>query len=143
MANITVAGRTFLIVGQGEACEVVQFEKPKILAEYRGKFTDRGGQAAYGGRSQLASSSSFSSFESEGLVYQLEGDDRWIITGIEITYQVENKGRMRTFSNMRQFLKIYPKDYAAAIEGYAVDNAVDFESVEQVVDLCNLASSLD
>jgi hypothetical protein len=143
IGTITVGSRMFQVSPTGEAIEMVQFQNPIVLACYTGESTDRGQTTAYGGRSQTAAIRSVGSLHSGGRAYNLRGDDRWVVTGIDKEYQVERGGRMRTFSVLNQFLKIYPKQNREAIERFAVDNAVDFNSVEKVVELCNYAESLD
>lgn len=134
--------RIFTVSKKGEAGEIVQ-EKPRIIAEYRGKVTDQGKKAAYGGRSQTSSIDAISSFQSGGLSYRLEGDDRWVVSGIDKKYQVEYKNKMRNFSTPKQFTKIYPKEQTAAIEEFIKTKKIDFNSVEQVIELCNYADSLN
>lgn len=140
---VKTGDRIFMIGNKGEASEVMQQENPRVLVEYKGKLVDRGKKSAYGGRSQTSSIDSFSSFQSGGLRYQLEGDDRWIIKGIEKKYQVAYKGKLKSFLSFKQFLKIYPKKHTAALEAFIKDKKIDIDSVEQVIDLCNYANALD
>lgn len=143
IGSVKTGGRVFQINGKGEASEILQTENPVIMVEYKGKIVDRGRKGAYGGRSQTSSIDAYSSFQSGGLTYKLAGDDRWIINGVEKKYQVEYKGKMKRFSTEKQFLKIYPKQQSTAIREFIHNKSIDFTSVEQVMDLCNYAHSLD
>jgi hypothetical protein len=140
---ILIGSRTFQIGPQGEAIEVVQSQNPIILARYTGKAIDRGQESGYGGRSQTAAIKSVSSMQTGGRVYSLKGDDRWIVSGVDKEYRVEREGKMKKFSNLNQFLKLYPKQNKVAIEKFASGNSIDFDSVEQVIELCNYAESLE
>jgi len=139
---VKTADRIFQISKRGEAGEIVQ-EKPRVIAEYKGKVTDQGKKSAYGGRSQTSSIDAISSFQSGGQSYRLEGDDRWVVTGIDKKYQVEYKNKMKSFATPKQFTKIYPKEHTAAIEEFIKTKKIDFDSVEQVIDLCNYADALN
>jgi len=143
IGSVKTGDRVFQVNSKGEASEILKLKDPIILVEYRGKIVDRGRKAAYGGRSQTSSIDSYSSFQSGGLSYKLEGDDRWIISGVEKKYQVEHKGKLKKFSTIKQFLKIYPKQHTAALEEFIKNKNISLESVEQVMDLCNYANSLD
>ncbi len=142
ISYITVGEHLFLINNQNETVEVVQYENPKVFVLYDGKLFDRGSETGYGGRVDTPAASSLSSHEVGGRSFQLKSD-RWVISGMDKEYQVEREGRMKRFANLKQFLKIYPRQNSAAIEAFIVDNAVDFDSVEQVIALCNYAESLD
>ncbi len=141
--SITIGGRVFTVTRRGEASEKVQYENPVIFVEYTGKSKDRGQRSTYGGRSQIASIKSVSQIRSYGNTYDLVGDDRWIVTGVYKTYRVEREGKMKKFSNLRQFLKIYPSQHTEAIKEFIDSNAIAFDSVEQVIKLCNYAEYLD
>jgi hypothetical protein len=143
IGSVKTGGRVFQINSKGEANEILQMENPVISVEYKGKIVDRGRKSAYGGRSQTSSIDSYTSIQSGGLSYKLEGDDRWIINGIEKKYQVEYKGKRNSFSTAKQFLKIYPKRQATVIQEFIKNKNINFNSVEQVTDLCNYADSLN
>lgn len=141
---VTIGGRVFRVSDNGYACEIVHFEKPTVIAVYTGKVTDRGENTGYGGRSQTTSTRMMSTYHSGRSISDLTKDNgRWIVTGVNKSYQVEFKGKMRNFSTMRQLIKIYPKQHRAGVEKFAADNKIDFDSVEQVVKLCSYADSLE
>lgn len=141
--SVKVNDRIFLIGAQGETNEVVQQDNPRVLVEYKGKLFDKGKKSAYGGRSQTSSIDNYSSIQSGGQTYKLEGDDRWSIKGVEKKYQVAYKKKMKSFVSFKQFLKIYPKEQREALEEFIKTKKVDIESVEQVIDLCNYADALN
>jgi hypothetical protein len=144
IGTITIGNRTFQPAPGGEAIEIVQFERPAIFVQYTGKSTDRGTKSAYGGRSNTSSIQSLDRIAGSGAIYRLEGDDRFIITGVDKIYQIGvGNNRMKSFVTLKQLQKIFPKKLTPAIEEYAVEKSIDFNSVEQVVDLCNYAVSLN
>lgn len=138
---VKVGERNFRINNRGEATEILQVENPRILVEYRGKVKDIGQKAAYGGRSQTSAIESISSFQSGGMHYKLEGDPRYVVSGMEKRYQVDTSKKMKSFANAKQFVKIYSK-YKDVLEKYIKEHNVDFDSAEQIVALCNYAHSL-
>ncbi len=138
---VKVDDRNFHINNKGEAIEILQVENPRILVEYRGKVKDLGQKAAYGGRSQTSAIESLSSFQSGGQHYRLEGDPRYVVSGMERRYQVDTPKKMRSFSNAKQFVKIYPK-HKDTLEKFIKEQKVNFDSTKQVVTLCNYAHTL-
>ncbi|MDH6312544.1 hypothetical protein M2137_001315 [Parabacteroides sp. PFB2-10] len=142
VATVKVNGRTFVIDNNGGGDEILKGENPRILVRYKGKLHDRGQKSAYGGRSQTSSIESMSSFQQGGAIYHLEGDDRWVIQGIEKRYKVEKDKKMKEFINEKQFLKIFPKQ-KAKIQEYIQTNQVDFDNVDQVITLCLFADGLE
>jgi hypothetical protein len=143
VGSVKTGNRVFRINSKGEASEILQMENPLISVEYKGKITDRGRQAAYGGRSQTSAVENYSSIQSGGVTYKLKGDDRWIINGVEKKYGVEYKGKSKTFTTVKQFLNIYPKNKRPALQEFIESKDIDFNSVEQVKALCNYAYSLN
>jgi hypothetical protein len=75
-------------------------------------------------------------------MYERKDRERWVISGFERFYQVEKDNRMRHFSTIKQFLKIYPRGNRDAIEAFIEKNHIRLESPEQVVELCKFAASL-
>ena len=141
---VKTGNRIFQINNKGEANEIVQDANPRITVSYSGKKTDQGKKAAYGGRSHTASIDAISTFRGGGgISYTLEGDDRWIITEVGKSYQVEYDKKMKKFQHIKQFIKIYPKQHHTAIETFVRQNGIEMDSVEKVIELCNFANSLD
>lgn len=139
---VKVGERIFVLDNKGGSEEVMQSENPRILVQYKGKIRDRGQKAAYGGRSQTSAIESISSFQQGGMLYRLEGDDRWIVQGVSKRYRVEKDRKMRMFSNEKQFLKIYSKQ-KAKLQAYIKDKKIDFDNVDSIVGLCLYADGLE
>ncbi|MDH6341730.1 hypothetical protein M2480_000813 [Parabacteroides sp. PFB2-12] len=139
---VKIGERLFVADRYGSGEEVLKNENPRILVRYKGKLHDRGQKAAYGGRSLTSSIESVSSIQQGGTMYQLEGDDRWVIQGIEKRYKVEKDKKMKEFVNEKQFLKIFSKK-KETLQEYIQTNNVDFDNIEQVMALCQYADALE
>lgn len=138
---IKVGERLFMITNKGIVQESLQTTKPRILVEYKGKVKDLGQKAAYGGRSQTSAIESITTFNHSGMTYRLDNDPRYVISGVNKRYYVEKDKKMKSFTTVKQFTKIF-SSHKAEIEKYIKDNNIDFDSVEDVIILCNYADSL-
>lgn len=140
VAMVKAGDRTFLMSRNGKAQEVLQME-PQVLVEYRGKVKDPGKRAGYGGRSETASIDRIGIYRADGNTFQLEGD-RYLVYGLNKTYQIMHNKKAKTFITEKQFLKIFPA-HKEALEKYIRENKIDFQNTEDVVTLVNYADALE
>ena len=72
------------------------------------------------------------------------GDDtkNTVITKLEYQFYIEKNKRLKRFSTEKQFLKLFPKQ-KELLKKYIDENKVDFNSIEQVVKLCNHAFGIE
>jgi hypothetical protein len=121
--------------------EVLQTQPPLFVA-YRAMLKDKGKNAGYGGRSSTAAISNYSGIHSDGTYHKFDVEDTYVVSeNLKKTYYIEVNKKKKQFSTPKAFLKIYPKQQDA-LKDYIKDNAIDFNSVEQVLRLYNYATTL-
>jgi hypothetical protein len=142
MVTLVKAGERTFIHNPGDIKEVLQTQ-PLLLVEYRATLKDKGRNAGYGGRSSVAAISSYSGIQSEGGVYhKFDVENTYVVSeNLRKTYYIETDRKKKRFSTRKDFLKIYPKQQDA-LKNYIEDNDIDFDSVAQVIQLCNYAATL-
>lgn len=132
VALLKIGKRTFLF-GKDEAVEVIQ-ANPEFKVHYSGKLRKAPKKTSYGGTTQTAAVDSYSSLSGSGLISGMQTNDR-VVTGIDKTYEVKVGRRTKTFYHMNSFLKIVPKEKRETIRKYIYEKDVDFDSIQQVLDL--------
>lgn len=137
--SIKVGDRSFLPMPDGGAAEVVQFE-PKILVQYKGS-TKKTKNVTFGGQTETASVETFSHLLSNANSSALNTENI-LLSSVDNEYYVEKNKRMKRFTTEKQFLKIFSKQ-KEHLKQYIDDNKMNFNSIEQVVKLCNYALSLN
>lgn len=138
VVSIKIGDKTFLPT-EGGATELLQFE-PRILVQYKGSVRKAGKKMTYGGESETAAIDTYSRLRSSSGNASLETENK-ILTSVYKEYQIERGKRMRRFLSEKQFLKIFSKQ-KNVLKQYIQENEIDFNSVEQVLQLCNYAVSL-
>lgn len=137
---VKIGDRTFMHDPK-DIKEVLQMQPP-VLVEYRATLRDRGKNAGYGGRSSTAAISSYSGLRtSDGAYHKFEVESAYEIADVKKTYYIEVSKKKKRFSTEKDFLKIYStqKD---TLKDYINQHKIDFNSTEQVVQLCNFATTL-
>lgn len=136
IVSIKIRERTFILVDKNEAAEVIQSD-PLILVQYSGQKRIRK-DLTFGGKTETASVDSYSN-----MIYGTGDDTRnTVVTKLEYQFYIEKNKRLKRFSTEKQFLKLFPKQ-KELLEKYIDENKVDFNSLEQVVKLCNHAFGIE
>lgn len=136
IVSIKVGERTFLLVDNNEAAEIVQ-ANPRILVKYCGQKRIKK-DLTFGGKTETASVDSYSN-----LIYGTgENEKNTVLVKIDYQFYIERDKRIKQFSTEKQFLKLYPKQ-KKELKKYIDENKVDFGSIEQVIKLCNHTFSKD
>ena len=138
VATIKIGERTFLPTKDG-ATEVLQ-KDPPIFVQYRGSLKWEGKRVGYGGRSETSAVETYSTFQSGSTIHKLE-TEKLILTRIDKIFRIERKGKQYRFINEKQFLKACP-DQKEKLKKYADDNKIDFNDIENVLQIYNYASTL-
>lgn len=138
VVSIKIDDKTYLPT-EGGATEILQFD-PKILVQYKGSVRKGGKKMTYGGQSETAAIDTYSRLRSSSGNAGLETESM-ILASIYKEYQIERGKRMRRFIGEKQFLKIFAKQ-KDVLKQYIEKNEIDFNSVEQVLQLCNYAAGL-
>jgi len=139
---IQVKNRYFQISEKDNVREILQPD-PLISIEYKGKLHDKGAKGAYGVRDKTSSVDELRSyfFSPGGFIQFNIDEERWTVSDIVKNYQITKGKKTKTFRNLNQFLKVYPK-LQNQIEQYANECSIDFDNATQVVQLYNYAESL-
>lgn len=113
--------------------EIVYHNKYDLYAGYKGSIVDPGKPAAYGGTSQTSSTTSYSSFLSNGQAYNLQLPEG-IETKASTDYWLKRDGKVEAFRNLRQLSKLFD-DKSDAYKKYVKENKVKYEDEESLVGL--------
>lgn len=136
---IKIGTRLFLPTEKG-ATEIIQVN-PLFHVQYKGKVRNEEKLGAYGKRSATSAITTYSSLDSRGVTHQLQTEKEYL-TGIYKVYRVEVNGKKKSFITEKQFLKIYPHS-KETLKQYIDDKRIDFNSVDQVLQLFNYAETLN
>ena len=67
--------------------------------------------------------------------------EKLILTRIDKIFRIERKGKQYRFINEKQFLKAFP-NHKNELKKYADDNKIDFNDIDNVLQIYNYASAL-
>lgn len=135
--SIKAGNRTFRIVSGDEAAEVIQNE-PLILVQYQGGKRIKK-KLPMGGNTETASVDSYTNLYSYGVE---DNTNNIELASLEYQFYIEKNKRLKRFSTEKQFLKLFPKQ-KEELKKYIDESKVDFNSIEQVVQLCNHAFTIE
>lgn len=136
IVSIKVGERTFILVDDNEAAEIVQAD-PRILVQYYGQKRVKK-DLTFGGKTETASVDSYSN-----MIYGAGEDGKnTVLVNIDYQFYIEKNKRLKRFSTEKQFLKIFPK-HKAQLKQYIDGYKIDFNSIGGVTKLCNYALSLN
>lgn len=113
--------------------EFIYHSKIDLYAEHKCSVKQPGKPAGYGGTSETSAITSYSSYLSEGVVYELK-----LPNGYETKpynyYWLKKNGGLNKFMNMRQLMKLYG-DKEDLFKAYIKKNEVIFNNQESIVQL--------
>ena len=113
--------------------EFIYHSKFDLYAEHKCSVKQTGKPAGYGGTSETSAITSYSSYLSGGLVYELK-----LPNGYETKpynyYWLKKNGGLNKFMNMRQLMKLYD-DKEDLFKAYIKKNEVIFNNQESMVQL--------
>lgn len=138
ISTIQIGERIFLPTKNG-ATEVLQ-KYPPIFVLYKGSLKWEGKRVGYGGRSETSAVDTYSSFQSGSNNYKLE-TEKLILSRIDKIFRIKRNGKQYRFINEKQFLRAFA-DHKDILKQYADDNKIDFNKIEDVLDIYNYAMKL-
>lgn len=138
IALIKVDDRKFLLDDDGMR-EVVS-SVPLIYVKYKAKIQKKPSKVAFGGTSQVSSTTEYAVLR-DGGSHAILKNDEMEVRSLYNEYWIEKDGKKKKFTQFKQFIKIYSK-HKEQLEEYIKDNNVDFEDVEAIIELCRYAESL-
>ena len=130
IALLRIGERRFLI-GNKETIEIIRTE-PLFQVRYSGNLRKAPKKITYGGTTQTAAVDNYSRMVGNNL-NALNNDQ--IVTGVNKTYEMEVGKKTKRFFSKNSFLKAVPKQLRPDMESYLMKNEVDFENVQQVLEL--------
>jgi hypothetical protein len=119
--------------------EIICDSKWDLYVEHKCHVKEPGKPVGYGGTSKTSAVSSYSSFYSEGIVYELilpEGYETRPYT----YYWLKRDGEMYKFKNMRELKKLY-KEKERLFKPYVKDYGVKYDNQESIIQLIEYLES--
>ena len=129
---IRIGERCFLL-GDKETTEVIQSD-PMFRVSYSGNLRKAPKNLTYGGTTQTASVDSYSGMMGSGLISGRPTNNQ-VVTGINKTYEVKIGKKTKRFFSKNSFLKAVPKLQRPEMEAHLEQHEVDFDNVQQVLEL--------
>ena len=137
---IRVDNRNFIPVSSGGIQEALP-TTPSIFVEYLPRVKRKAQQVAYGGTSEITSTTpSTYMLARDGFILPEKSDLE--ATSVYNCYWIEKNGKKKKFANFKQLMKIYPAN-KTILDEYIEKNNVDFNNKEEIVKLCLYAESLN
>lgn len=130
--TVFINDRKFVLLNNLFA-EVINQNDYKLFIQHKCRIIPPGKPSAFGGTSQLSSTSSYSSWMGNGKVYQLELPDDYKVNPYEV-YWLDNGSGWKSFSSIGQIKRFYSKQ-KALYNTYTKENKVDFKDQGSVTGL--------
>lgn len=131
--TVFIQDRKFVLLDNKKFAEIIHQNGYKLLVQYKSKIIPPGKPAAYGGTSQTSSTDSYSSWMSDGRMYQLQLPDDFKINPYSV-YWIDNGTGWKSFSSMGQIKKFYNKQ-KGLYNKYTRENKVDFKDQGSIAGL--------
>lgn len=113
--------------------ELVYHNKLELYAIHKCRVSDPGKQTAFGGSSQLSSTTAYSSIAGVGQVYELTLPDGFQALPYS-DYCLKIGERLANFNNLRQLTKLF-EEKNDQIKRYVRENKVKYEDQESLIGL--------
>jgi hypothetical protein len=113
--------------------EVVLSGKIPFFIQHRADLMSPGKQAGYGGTSQTSATTSITTLQTTGGIYNLKLPDDYTVKASPI-YWILVKGNMGKFLNERQFLKIL-RENQIEIKKFIKENKISFDKRDDLIRL--------
>ena len=131
IALLRIGERRFLI-GDKEAIEIIQ-TNPLFQVRYSGNLRQAPKKLTYGGTTQTAPVDNYSRMIGNNLQSSISQNQ--IVKGVNKTYEIKVGKKTKRFFSKSSFIKAVPKQLRPDMESYLMKNEVDFENVQQVLEL--------
>ena len=131
IALLRIGERRFLI-GDKEAIEIIQ-TNPLFQVRYSGNLRQAPKKLTYGGTTQTAPVDNYSRMIGNNLQSSISQNQ--IVKGVNKTYEMKVGKKTKRFFSKSSFIKAVPKQLRPDMESYLMKNEVDFEDVQQVLEL--------
>lgn len=137
--HIKIGDRFFLSSdNSGSPTEIIS-QEPYFYVQHRGLLKNAPQSLSYGGTTQTASVDNYTgSFKGKGIISADKKSNK-VLVGIEKVYEVKIGKKRKSFSDKKEFLKIFPKQKRASLETFIDERNIDFTSLGQVFQLYQYA----
>jgi len=128
--TVFIRDRKFFVLNK-KFFELIYHSKADLYAEHISNVIPPGQPAAYGGTSYTSATTSFTSINSGGMVYELQLPDGFVVKP-HTYYWLKRNGELKKFFNIKQLIKLFEdkKDFCKA---YIKENDVDYDNQESMV----------
>jgi hypothetical protein len=130
--TVFIKDRKFIVLNS-RFVELLHHSKWDLYIEHKCRVEEPGKPAGYGGTSKTASSDSYSSYYSQGSVYELKLPDGYK-TKPYILYWIKKTGELNRFANLRGLKKLY-KDKKDIFKTYVKKYNVEYDNQESIIQL--------
>ena len=130
--TVYIQGRKFVPLNN-KFLELIHQSKYCLYAEHRSKLKDPGKPSGYGGTSQTAATTTFSSFSTGNRMYDLKLPEGYETRPYTI-YWLTRDGNMLKFVSVRQLSKLFD-DKSSLVKGYLKKHSVRYDNQESMVQL--------
>lgn len=137
--SIFIADRVF-IRQNDKFMEVLLRNGSQLFAEYKCRVTPPPKPTAYGGTSETSSVDTYSSWQSDGRVYNLQLPDDFKIRPYTV-YWLRKDGKLKSFTSLTQIRKYYNNN-KKQLKAYEKEHNVHFENTEAVTELFRFMEAL-
>jgi hypothetical protein len=130
--TVFINGHKF-IVFNNKFLELLYSSKLSLFAEHKCSIKDPGKPAGYGGTSQTAAISSYSTYLSGGQVYELKLPEGYQ-TKPFVEYWLRENGQMNKFITLRQIVKLY-SNKEDILKKYIKNQKVNYDDYQSLIGL--------
>jgi hypothetical protein len=130
--TVFIQGHIFFPLN-GKFVELIYNSKCALYAEHKCKLIDPGKPAAYGGTSQTSATDTYSSFLSNGRLYELNLPDGYK-TEPYTEYWLKKDGKLTKFFNLRQLPKLFSTK-ELEFKDFVKKHDVKFENQTGIIEL--------
>jgi len=130
--TVYISGRKFFPLN-GKFIELILHSTYDLYAEHKCKVKDPGKPSGYGGSSQTAATTTYSTFFSGSQVYEMKLPESFE-TNPYTFYWLKKDGELIKFVSMRQLSKIF-EDKAGLFKKYTKEHHVSLDNQQSMIDL--------
>ncbi|MFY9153037.1 MAG: hypothetical protein WAO52_13555 [Prolixibacteraceae bacterium] len=130
--TIYIQDRKFVLLDK-KFVELIYKSKCELFADYKCSIVDPGKPSGYGGTSQTAATTTFSSFYTSGQVYNMklpEGTE----TKSSVEYWLRIDGNLNKFVSLRQMYQSFP-DKKELIKNYRKTHNPDYDNLGSIIEM--------
>ena len=128
--TLFIANEKFIQLNKKFVKIVIDEAETGLFVEHKCKVVPPGKPSAYGGSSQTSSATSYSTYASSGMVYNLKLPDDFKILPYNV-FWINLDGKLQSFSNIGQLKRIF-RDKKRLVNDYLKANEVNMSDVESV-----------